>query len=284
MEPIRITTVHPALVHFTLGTLPVLVIAYLLAAVRRSHRFTFAGDVTAVVTAIITLATVAFGLVSNALVEWPGGLGTWRWLHLAFGITSGVALVAFAGVRLWWRRKSPVSGMPTAYAALIMSLLIGFTGWIGGEVLVFHSGVAVKAAGEGALAPPLDADREQPPEDLEHAMHRIRADWAAVDTALASAVVQEPSKQRFDTVAQAATRIADTAHWIAENRSEGEHDHEHGAGLDFMAGRLEQKASALAEAARKGELPAVARANGELTATCAGCHQSFRWGAEHAER
>ena len=64
--------VHPSLVHVTVGTVPVLLLAYVLARRRASPAWTFAGDVTLGVTAAVTVAATAFGFVSFLLVGWPG--------------------------------------------------------------------------------------------------------------------------------------------------------------------------------------------------------------------
>ena len=105
LEFARLVTVHPALVHFTIGALPIVIVAYAMAAVRRSPAWTFVGDVALTSTAALTLFTFAFGLVSNAMVRWPGGLDTWRWLHLAFGALSTLLLAGLAGFRLFQRRR-----------------------------------------------------------------------------------------------------------------------------------------------------------------------------------
>src|SRR5512134_3358792 len=99
-SPIRATTVHPALVHFTLGVVPVFLVAYAIASARRSPRWTFAGDVAVWIGAALTPATVASGLVSNALVSWPGGMQVWRWLHLGLAVASAVLFLALAVARL----------------------------------------------------------------------------------------------------------------------------------------------------------------------------------------
>src|SRR5207302_5671801 len=83
---VRIETIHPALAHFTVGGLPLIVVAYAIAVWRRSPAWTLVGDAGLVVTAALTLGTAAFGLVSNAVVPWPGGLEEWRQIHLIGGV------------------------------------------------------------------------------------------------------------------------------------------------------------------------------------------------------
>ncbi len=65
MEPIRLITIHPALVHVPLGVLPLLVLAYALARRGDSERWTFVGDVLLFITAAFTLLTATFGLLAR---------------------------------------------------------------------------------------------------------------------------------------------------------------------------------------------------------------------------
>src|SRR5438067_373935 len=104
IQLVRLVTVHPALVHFTLGAIPLLVIAYAVAAWRRSPGWTLVGDAALGVTAALTLVTATFGLVSNAVLFWPGGIGRWRGIHVGFGLASTVLLAGFALWRLTRRR------------------------------------------------------------------------------------------------------------------------------------------------------------------------------------
>jgi uncharacterized membrane protein len=304
IEIVRLSTVHPALVHFTIGTLPLIVTAYAVAARRRSERWTFAGDAALAITAAITVATAAFGLVSNAVVPWPGGLALWRWLHLGFGAASAAALLVFATVRWWRRQTSPTSGGGTFVAALVVTLLVGFTGWIGGEVLVFRSGMAVRAAGDGALAPPAMPART--PRDLVDAMGRLRAAWASAESALSSMIVQEPRAQTFAAIERDARQMSELAEWMAKEgarsmpnagapsehhgdeaeheHGEDEHEHEHehgeltvGAHLALMARELGGHTTALAGAAHARDIAATAHALGDIQSACASCHAELRW-------
>jgi uncharacterized membrane protein len=261
-----LVTVHPVLVHLTVGTMPLVVLAYAVAAWRRSERWTFAADVALVVTAVATLATFAFGLVSNAALSWPGGLGTWRWLHLGFGCGSTALLLGLAVVRLVSRRRRPVSGLGSFAAVGLVALVIGFTGWIGGEVLVYRSGMAVDAAGAGALAPPITAVAPQP-HDLMDAMHVLRADWGAATATLASTVVEHPTPARFSTLADDASGLRKAAAWLARSKPE----------LAAPAQELAHQADALAEAARQHDPARAASAMGQITQVCVQCHEQHRW-------
>ncbi|HEY2747271.1 MAG TPA: DUF2231 domain-containing protein [Polyangia bacterium] len=197
---------HPALAHFTIGGLPLIVIAYAMAVRRRSPAWTFVGDVALIVTAALTLATGIFDLVSNAVVSWPGGIEKWRWLHLGFGVTTTALLAILAALRIVFRRGDVAIGRAMFAAALAVAAVAGFTGWIGGEVLVFHSGMAVRAAGDGALAPPV-RDSDARPKDFLDAMRQARAAWASINTHLAWMLVQHPRDEDFRRIELDARRM-----------------------------------------------------------------------------
>ncbi|MBI2892311.1 MAG: hypothetical protein HYY06_02075 [Deltaproteobacteria bacterium] len=311
LEPIRLVTIHPALVHFTLGALPIMVLAYAMGLWRRSDRWTFAGDVATVSAAAITLGTFAFGLVSNAVVEWPGGLDLWRYLHLALGALSTAMLGGFALLRLKLRFRSQLSGRGTLGWAIATSVVVLATGWIGGEVLVFHSGVAVKAAADGALAPP--TTRVGRPSDLLESMGQLRASWAAVHTRVARMIAERPRTEDFEVVATEAGRMERLARWIGEegprtlegaarpshhephgDDEAGEHEEgrepppdppgedaemTRGEHLTLVAEILEGRAAVLRREARKRDLPALTLAAGRIDQLCVGCHEEIRWDA-----
>jgi uncharacterized membrane protein len=48
---VRLATIHPALAHFTIGGLPLIVAAYAIAVWRRSPAWTLVGDAALVLTA-----------------------------------------------------------------------------------------------------------------------------------------------------------------------------------------------------------------------------------------
>jgi uncharacterized membrane protein len=271
---LRLVTVHPILVHVTLGMLPFVVVAYVVAAAARSERWTFAADAALVATALATLATLAFGLVSNGALEWPGGLGSWRWLHLGFGIGTTALLVGLAAWRLATRRRRPAPEARVPVAVALVAVVAAFTGWIGGEVLVYRAGMAVAAAADGAMAPPVTAPSK--PRDVMSAMHLLRADWAAASADLASAVIERPTKARFTALAAAASSMQDTASWLA-TAPEGAGAH---PALADGARELSRGAADLAGAAQRGDVTACASFLGHVTHECADCHVAHRWREE----
>jgi hypothetical protein len=268
---VRLATIHPALAHFTLGGLPVMIVAYFLAVRGRSAGWTLVGDAALVVTATLTLGTGAMGLVSNAVVPWPGGIETWRWLHLGCGVATTVLLAIFAVVRLV--RHDRIARAPTLLAALGIAGVVGLTGWIGGEVLVFRAGMAVHAAGDGALAPPV-IDTTARPRDFLAAMRQTRAAWASINTRLASMLVQHPRDEDFERIVFDAKRMQALTQVMAE---EGAKDREHGDTLAAMATTLGGDAGDIEEAAGKKSLQDIASALGEASSHCADCHEQVRW-------
>lgn len=281
--PLRATTVHPAIVHLALGVVPVIVVAYAVSTRRRSERWSFAGDVALWLGAASALAAAASGLVANALVPWPGGLATWRWLHLGAGAASALAFVALAAAR--WRgfRRGVLAGRGALAGAVALAAVLGVTGWIGGEVLVFHSGVAVSAAGQGALAPSLSRERG-PPADLRDAMGRLRGAWAEATTEHARMLVGRPEPAGYARIAAAAADLAAAARWLeAEGpRIAAEHGGpDAAAATELMASALRGRAAALAEAAAARRWSDVTRAVAAVTASCAGCHDATRWREPH---
>ncbi len=277
--PIRATTLHPALVHFTLGVVPVILLAYGIAVARGSERWRFAGDVALWVGAASTLATVASGLVANALVPWPGGTATWRWMHLAAGVASAVVFLGIAVARLKAFRRGAPAGRGTLAAAVALSAMLGFTGWIGGEVLVFHSGIAVAAAGHGALAPTVSRART-PPRDLVEAMGRIRGAWAEATTAYDRMLVHHPTAEGYARVASAARDLRPLAEWLetaGPKEAARKGGPELAAIMEQLAGILRRRVEALEQAAAAARWTEVTQALGAVTSTCAGCHAAARW-------
>jgi uncharacterized membrane protein len=298
LEVLRINTVHPALVHVTIGGVVLATVAYVGAAWRRSERLSHAGDVTLVLTAVATLVAAAFGVVAYAVANWPGDLETWSSLHLAFGIATTVLTGAFAGVRLA-RRRLP-TGAPAAVTAIILLLVTTFTGWIGGEVLAYHGGIAVRAAGEGALSPPLTS-RPGPGGSLAETMDAVRAVWANAVTTHATMVVRRPSDASFAKLGESGRTLGTLASWVesqgalslpgAQQPLPSHHGGGHPGAAEMQHGMMETRGDHLAEMARDfGEhaaalaaasdahdLESAAGALGLITSDCSGCHEELRW-------
>jgi len=276
---VRLGTVHPLLAHFTIGGLPLILIGYVLGWWRRSPAWTLVGDAALGVTAALTVGTLAFGLVSDRVVPWPGGLERWRLFHLVLGFATTGLLLALLLVRLWQRQRAPadgpVVGRSLLAGALVAAGLAGATGWIGGEVLVFHSGMAVHAAGDGALAPPVQDETARPRDFLE-AMRQARAAWGSINSRLARMLVQEPRDEDFARITVDAKRLQVLAGVMAEEGAK-DHDGKRADILAAMSQTLAGDASDMEEASQKKSLQDLAHAVGEASGHCADCHEQLRW-------
>ncbi len=296
----RLVTAHPALVHFALGTLPLIVLAYAVARARRSERWAFVGDVSTWVTASLSLVAAAFGLASLLALRWPGGVERWRNLHVGFGVAFVLSLVTFAFARARGRGPRPV-GNRTLGAALAVGALGVVTGWIGGEQLVFRAGMGVAAAGDGALAPPAlpTSTTSAEPTGTKDAMHRVRASWGAIVTTTASMLVDRPQGEGFAAIAREAAAIERASSWLAHEGARSiAPDADMSAPSKGVGGgppagevavetprqvferwsaELGDTARAVREAAEERNIEAVAKTSGRLQTACAGCHDDLRW-------
>lgn len=306
MTFLRLVTVHPILVHFTIGLIPLMLAAYLLARWLDSERWTFVGDVTLYACALVTLATAAFGLASYFTLDWPGGLSVWRGLHLAFGAATTLVLLGLAGYRIGNRKQRPRGGWPLIAGSATIAVLVAFTGWVGGEVLVYRSGMAVEAAANGALAPALhepDPEEKLELDSVEDAMHALRGNWAAIATETAEMIVEHPAPDAFERIDRHAQRVARVASWVASRESHESTPEERPAtsmrgdvaavlataegappaqaddadDIARMAHDLATEANALAAAARTQDVVAVTAAVGRVSTACANCHAEHRW-------
>lgn len=277
MGSLRLVTIHPLLVHLTVGALPVMVLAYVLAARRRSEAWTFVGDAIAGISAMLGVATVVFGFVANARLPDVAGLGPWRWAHAAAGVLTAALLAALALGRLRPGVRGRTSGGTAVALAASVAVSAGLTGWLGGGVLVFRSGLAVQAAAEGVLSPRVPIASAPSPRTLSEVMGRLRGAWATATTELALMLVVAPTERGFAIVAHEADRIGALAPWVSTDWGQGPAlrpgDHAPPAGVD----RLKEAATALGTAARAQNLAAANAALGAVGAACAACHAERRW-------
>jgi uncharacterized membrane protein len=272
----RLVTVHPALAHLSVGALPILVLCYAVAAWRRSTEWSMAGDVVGGIAALGTIATFAFGLVSDA-APWPGGLERWRLVHLICGAVAMSLLLVIALMRIMQRRRERTIGWGTLVLTLVTGGVMATAGWIGGEVLVFRAGMAVTAAGDGATAPPVEPVGRTPRDFLD-AMRHVRASWGDASARTARMIVQHPSDESMAAIAADGDEIARLARWMGDvgsrtlpNRTQQRLD-----SLVSMAQGLVGEAEGLRDAAKKKDLTEVTKALGQVGSTCADCHEALR--------
>lgn len=295
----RLTTLHPALVHLPLGAIPLATLAYIMASLKRSERWLFVGDVALSFTGIAITLAAAFGFVAYFRLDWPGGLGPWPLVHLVLGTVTTVSVWLLLATR-WrtqrWLKQHATAGQPLkqpftraatawswAFASIGISLLAAFTGYIGGEILVFHGGMAVKASGNGTLAPPLAAT-EKAPKTLHDAMQRLRELWASSVATTSQATAERPKNADFARVAEDARRIQRLSRWIEDwahtpdtrstaKPSKPEPDLE----MERLAKALQTEAGHLEQAATQHNLPDTLDALGATSRACAECHDKKRW-------
>lgn len=266
MVPVRLVTLHPGLVHFAIGTLPLALVAYAIAAARRSERWTFVGDVTIYASAIAALASTASGLVSFVEVAWVGSSGSWRWVHLACGATGTALLVAFAIAR--WRARGTIARARTFAFAACSAAVIAFTGWLGGEVLVFRGGAGVIAAAGGALAPAVGSPHAT--RNVIELMDRVREHWATITVDDAEMIAVAPRDAKFSEIQRDAEALASLSGTLDEQLSNGNAD----TSREIAA--LGDAARSLATAAGEQDIPGISRALATIDGVCARCHAQMR--------
>ncbi len=280
MDILRLVTVHPILVHVTLGGIPLMLLAYAVAARIRSPAWLFAGDFVLFSTALATVLTGLFGFVSFFVLDWPGGLDLWRWLHLSLGVATAGIVWVVAAYRLSNRRKLMAPNyfglVGGAAAAMVFAIAAG---WVGGEVLVYRAGTAVLAAQNGALSPPVAAVHANPT-GIADAMGRVRGHLAAAVGEEFGMMVEAPRPERFDAIAEQAVHLQDLARWLSiKGEQAHEHGEEHEEGHTFaeLSQKLGARASELEDAARRKNLLRVGHAIDGVQGACASCHLEHRW-------
>jgi len=193
------------------------------------------------------------------------------------------------------RRVGSLTGTGALIASIFVSILIAATGWIGGEILVYTSGMAVQAAGNGAFAP-IGMSGTGTPVDFPDAMGRTRAAWASITTQVGEMIVQHPSDEAFSAVAKDAQRLEQVANWIStegprhapgvdkpmNSSSDPGQSQTHGAFtrgqlITFMGAQLENEAQTMAQQARQKDLEQLVKEVGRTSALCASCHEELRW-------
>lgn len=276
-EFLRWTTLHPALVSLSLGLLPFAALSYLLAYRRRSERWTNVADLAALVGAAGAALGAVSGLIAHFSLKWPGGLAPWPALHLSTGLLTALCAIAFAALRSVRRKRQLVATRGWAMGAVAVALLGAGTGWVGGTVLVFHAGAAVKAAGYGSLAPPWGR-REEPPENLRQAMGWLRGDWASAIAQVSQMVVDQATEPGFRDLAASAQRIQEVSLWLTRQGASSLELEQLEAEELFqeVSGHLLSHARNLEDAALHQDFQGVVHALSDLTAACANCHEQLR--------
>lgn len=141
-------TLHPVLVHFTIGLIPTAAAFATMFAWKGTQWTRPAAYATLSAAALLALLTMGSGFrdyfaLAPAL-EGTAARDVMEW-HERLGVVTAVTITLTALVA-WWRRAN-VAANPRwrwalAAALLAASMLVGITGWYGGS-LVYDHGVAV---------------------------------------------------------------------------------------------------------------------------------------------
>lgn len=285
---VRINTLHPALVHLPLGIIPLCLLAYFVAAsmgAARGGRWVFVGDVALASAVVVTTLSAAAGYLAYFRLQWPGALDPWPLVHLVLGTSTTVGIWLIAGFRYRALKRSSSEARVSSARAQRWSLPLSMTGitvaalatgYIGGEVLVFHGGMAVKAGAQGMLAPPLRVDHRSP-DSLHDAMHKMRGLWASSVAVSTRALTETPAAEHFRQIADDAEGLQKLTRWVIDWAHQPKPDAQHHADLDRLAQEMEDQALKLEQAATQADLPATLDALGKVSAACASCHVQARW-------
>ena len=136
---IRRHPIHPILVGIPIGLWVFAVVADLVylgcggAAWKEVARYCIGGGLVGALLAAVP------GLVDLTSIP-PGNVRKIALTHM----TVNLIVVALFGLSLWLRTTDPLGGWPAAISGIGL-LLLGFGGWLGGE-LVFVHGMGVEAA------------------------------------------------------------------------------------------------------------------------------------------
>ena len=282
----RLTTLHPALVHLPLGVLPLLVLAYAIGlGARKRQSWMFVGDVALGFAAVACGLAAGFGYVAYFRLGWPGGLEPWPMVHLVLGTATTLAVWLLAWLRFRALRADKHAGTEPRrsplwlFGAASVSLLALAAGYIGGEVLVFHAGTGVRAAGDGVLAPPLSLG-DAAPSSLHETMHRLRPLWANSVVGVSKAVVYGPDDATYSSLSDDATRMQKLSRWLIDWGStpapDQPFDDTERTDLRRIAAALEESAQQLQASAARHDLQGSVQASAAVTQRCAECHARLR--------
>jgi uncharacterized membrane protein len=139
---IRLSEVHPSLVHFPIALLPTALAADAVGSATRNRELFAIGRWGIVLAAASAAVAGTFGFIAQEEVNLEGHALDILRTHRTLNIGALVAVSALAVAR--FTRKKPSLAYLIAGAAL--TGLVGFSGYLGGK-LVYKHGVGVKKAG-----------------------------------------------------------------------------------------------------------------------------------------
>lgn len=139
---VRLSELHPSLVHFPIALLPAAVGADLLARVTGSERLADAGRVLMPIAAASAAVSAAAGLLAQEEVAAGGVAGDVLVTHRSLNL-SLTALATLMAVHRWRRAEAGAGYLALGLAGLGA---LGYSAYLGGK-LVYEHGVGVKPAG-----------------------------------------------------------------------------------------------------------------------------------------
>lgn len=144
----RLSEIHPSLVHFPLALLPIAVGTDTIGNVTGNRKLNYAGKLAIAGAAISASVAGVFGLIAQEEVsldeEGEKVLHTHRTLNIAtLGVLTAMAVVRAA------KRKPSTAYLLTGFSALAVTL---FSAYLGGK-LVYDHGAGVKRVGVGTPDP-----------------------------------------------------------------------------------------------------------------------------------
>jgi uncharacterized membrane protein len=161
---------HPLIVHFPIALIIVVFILDLLGAVSRRKSLVSAANVLSIFAALAAVAAVVSGLIAAKSVWHTDAAHELIELHETIGFAVlGAALISLIFRPAIKKKKSKGSLL---WIAVIISLaaaaLVGYEGYLGGEIVYRHGAGVLKAQEETARADSLAALlAEQNEEELE---------------------------------------------------------------------------------------------------------------------
>lgn len=175
------SNIHPLIVHFPIALIIVVFALDFLGAVGRRQSLISAANILSIFAALAAVAAVATGLIAEESVWHTEDAHELIELHETIGFAVlGAALISLIFRPAIRKKKSKSSLLWVAVLiSLVAALLVGYEGYLGGEIVFRHGTGVEKARIETARADSLsillNQAREEEPgvgeEELEHHEH-----------------------------------------------------------------------------------------------------------------
>ncbi|UCC79162.1 MAG: DUF2231 domain-containing protein [Candidatus Zixiibacteriota bacterium] len=153
------SNIHPLIVHFPIALIIVVFILDLLGAMSRQKSLVSAANILSIFAALGAVAAVVTGLIAEESVWRTEQAGELIELHETIGFAVlGVALVSLIFRPAIKKKKSKSSLLWVAVViSLAAAVLVGYEGYLGGEMVYLHGAGVEKARIETARADSLSA-------------------------------------------------------------------------------------------------------------------------------